>query len=961
MPPTPVSAHLAADVRSVVRRHGVVAWLDNDGHYTGFVDRLAATRAATPEQVPFALLAYRGSHLAMMLEAEGLATGSDRAPLVVHLPRFTEERVKDSPALELYSAGVRYRKALDTLVTEAAAGRVRPELIQGFLAEPGLTLDRADAWLAALLDERGGGLAAVLQSLSLTALIDDLLGQHAVAKQLRSPAELAVVWDHLGARTGLPLAWREHALSDRQLTGEDVAFAVGSWALAVEYVFDLGRAPVGARLQATVGLPGAVVAACNGLAAHLRERHPRAYTRWADETEAWLADEVEVAKPLDLGKIDTLRFEEDVVLRGALDAMETEPESWKQVLAWAEPRVARGSFWVRNDDARLGAWQLIAAAARLGRAIEAAGPKLGTKGGLSGALDRYLAQGAAVDQAHRHLEQVRAARSHTPLPQRDTVRARVNVVRDSWRLWADVWSAEFNALCRAEGFLPSASLQQRTLFDEVVRPLAAESGATAYFMVDALRYEMAEELYRSLKDTPASTVQLKARFAELPSVTEVGMNVLAPVAAGGKLRPAVKDERVQGFSTGEFRVHDPETRRRAMADRVGGATCPLLTLDDVLGRDSASLKLAIARAKLVVVHSQEIDTAGENGVGPNVFESVLQKLRAAWQLLREAGVRRFVITADHGYLLLDDTAVETAQAHGRKVDAKRRHAFSTVPADHDGEVRVSLADLGYDGAAGHIMFPLTTAVFATGRRNMSFVHGGNSLQERVIPVLTLVHRAAAGALEQRYQVSAEVQDGVAGMHCIKARMTMLAQGALAFSGPPELDIALRAVDATDVRVELCDVRGAARRVAGAIRAKVGDSFEVFFRLTGPHEARVRVEVHHPGAEADVEGCTPDARFLVALAPGWAGPTPATSAAVEPVRESVDWLLALPEGSIRQVFSHVATHGQVTEAEAHGMFTNARALRAFANAFEAYAAMVPFGVRIETVGGVKRYVRDGGRG
>ena len=31
------------------------------------------------------------------------------------------------------------------------------------------------------------------------------------------------------------------------------------------------------------------------------------------------------------------------------------------------------------------------------------------------------------------------------------------------------------------------------------------------------------------------------------------------------------------------------------------------------------------------------------------------------------------------------------------------------------------------------MFPETTAVFDTGRRAMSFVHGGNSLQERVIP------------------------------------------------------------------------------------------------------------------------------------------------------------------------------------------------------------------------------------
>ena len=983
MPPQPVSSALEADLRATVRKHGVVAWLDADGHYTGFVDRLVAARAVSTEQVPFALLAYRGSHLALMLEAEGVAAGVERTGAVLHLPRFTEERVHASPVLEMYAAGVRYRKALDTLVTDTAAGRVQPEVIKAFLAEPGLTLERADAWLAALLDERAGGLAAQLQAMSVPAIIDDLLSGGFVATRLfprsgEPSSDVVVLWDHLGARCGLTRSWREHALSTRKVMGEDVAFALCSWAMCVEYVSDLGRPPVASLLRDVVGLPPVVVQTCGELAAHLRERHARAYTRWADETEVWLGDEVSAAKPRDLGKIDTLRFEEDVVLRGALDAMESEPEDWKQVLVWADARLgpgASGSFWVRQDDARLGAWQLIAAAARLGLAIDKAGPDLNVRGtstavGLTAAVDRYVAHGVAVDQAHRQLEQVRAARSHMQLPERDALRARVSDARVAWRRWADDWSAGFNALCKQDGFLPAASLQQRTLFDEVVRPMTTEHGVTALFTVDALRYEMAEELYRTLKDTPATTVQLRARLAELPTVTEVGMNVLSPLCTNGRLRPTLKDGKVEGFSAGEFRVSDPETRRRAMADRVGGATCPLLTLDEVIGRDVASLKLAVARANLVLVHSKEIDTAGENGVGPNVFESVLQKLRAAWQLLREAGVRRFVITADHGYLLLDETAVENAQPHGRKIDAKRRHAFSDVPADHDGEARVSLAALGYEGPGGaldgHLMFPLTTAIFSTGKHGMSFVHGGNSLQERVIPVLTLVHRAPAGADTQIYEVKASVRDGVAGMHCIEARIESPAQGALAFGGARELDIALRVVEVLpgrpegrpegrpDVRVDICDVRGAARRLAGTIRAEVGSSFEVFFRLTGASESRVQVEVQHPGAEAKVTPCVLDARFLVGVAPGHSSEP---AAQVEAPRGGDAWLAQLPEGGPRQVFAHIAAHGAVTEAEAHGMFATPRALRAFALAFESHAAMAPFGVRIDTVGGMKRYVRE----
>lgn len=537
----------------------------------------------------------------------------------------------------------------------------------------------------------------------------------------------------------------------------------------------------------------------------------------------------------------------------------------------------------------------------------------------------------------------------------------MNEVREAWRVWADGWARDFNALCPREGFLPDSALQQRNLFDEVVRPLTVEHGATALFMVDALRYEMAEELYRTLADIPASTVSLKARFAELPTVTEVGMNALAPVVHHGRLRPALSDGGVLGFSTGEYRVNNPETRRRAMADRVGGATCPLLTLDEVLNRDATSLGRAIARAKLVVVHSQEIDIVGENGVGPNVFESVLQKLRAAWQLLREAGVRRFVLTADHGFLLLDETAHESALAHGRKVDPKRRYAFSTVPADHTGEARVALADLGYE-ASGHLMFPESTAVFQTGRRDLSFVYGGNSLAERVIPVLTVQHRTAAGGDTGRYEVVAVARDGVAGLLCVEARIGPVAhQGALAFAGTRELDIGLRVVDGPDVLLEVCDVSGAARRLAGTIRASVGAPFEVFFRLTGPDEARVQIEVHHPGAEADVGPAVVDRRFIVTALPRASEGPPSVTPATKPAADPRAWLAQLPEGGPRKVFAHIAEHGAITEVEANGMFGNPRGLRAFAISFEGYTAKAPFGVRIETVGGVKRYVREESRG
>ena len=279
-----------------------------------------------------------------------------------------------------------------------------------------------------------------------------------------------------------------------------------------------------------------------------------------------------------------------------------------------------------------------------------------------------------------------------------------------------------------------------------------------------------------------------------------------------------------------------------------------------------------------------------------------------------------------------------------------------MAADHAGEVRVALADLRYEGTGTSVIFPESTAVFDTGRRAVNFAHGGNSLQERVIPVLTVVHRTAAGGSGIRYGVTAEAREGVAGMHCIEARVEVLAQQSLDFGSPQEIELAVRVPDAEDVQVELCQARGRARIAGSTIVAAVGEPFELFFRLSGATDARALIEIHHPSAVADVVPCVPDARFAVT-----AMRAPASSAATPPAASPIAgtrWLEQFPDPGIRQVFEHLAAHGAVTENEAAAMLGGPRGLRRFALQFEAHAQKAPFAVRIDVVAGVKRYVREG---
>jgi hypothetical protein len=152
------------------------------------------------------------------------------------------------------------------------------------------------------------------------------------------------------------------------------------------------------------------------------------------------------------------------------------------------------------------------------------------------------------------------------------------------------------------------------------------------------------------------------------------------------------------------------------------------------------------------------------------------------------------------------------------------------------------------------MFPETTAPFDKGDRSMSFVHGGNSLQERVIPVLTVVHRAAAGGTTLEYRVSAKQLDDVAGMHCVEVKVAVSAQHALDFGSPKELDLALRALDADDVQVELCQARGKAR-ICGWRRARQRRrALRALLPPDGAQRAPACGRAPSPGPVAEVEPC-----------------------------------------------------------------------------------------------------------
>jgi hypothetical protein len=238
----------------------------------------------------------------------------------------------------------------------------------------------------------------------------------------------------------------------------------------VEYADDLLREPTLVELRPLAALPKPIIACGRELARSLREQHPDAYERIADGVEQYLHDELRSIRPEDLGRVDTFRTEEARILEAAIEALIAgECDKARQ---WAEERTTERSFWLGRDEKRRIAWSLVTVAARLGCLLtEQPRPFEGALS-LEDAVERYQSSTYQVDQAHRHFEQRRANLLVDPgLPHFIKLKEAVDTLHSRYRLWADQLARDFTGLCRAQGALPDVSLQQRTLYDQVVHPM----------------------------------------------------------------------------------------------------------------------------------------------------------------------------------------------------------------------------------------------------------------------------------------------------------------------------------------------------------------------------------------------------------------------------------------------------------------------------------------------------------
>ena len=495
-----------------------------------------------------------------------------------------------------------------------------------------------------------------------------------------------------------------------------------------EFVFDL---PDEEDLPASLtGVPRAdasaaalVRAVCDDL--RTSTRHKEEYKTLAGAVAESLNLEAQSQSIQDFGALDTFSFEERAFLEAFVRAVEDR--------RFAEARRIIGdremSIWADSEE-RGSDWILAERLLDLAIMLEGETDEIASiDDSLDAIIEYYVDHGRQVDTLHRMLEQT-VQEKHWQVGVLETL---VDTVRDMYRTFADRLQAAFIEQVRSEGWSSAQWGKQTEVFDRFVAPsLSAHGHRVAYVMVDAFRYELAADLAKRLPETvDVKDIQVEAVMATPPTTTRVGMASLLPNAEGN-LHLSIEKGRIVP-RLGDSSVVTPDDRLRH-AKNTYGDRCERCDLDTLFREKGASIS---ETTQLLLVTTRGIDTAGESmssGV-ERIIHTAQEKYFQAVGVLRELGFREIHFVTDHGFLLLseqeagDGVSKPPGTWHVQKERCLVGNGSSSSTA-----IAFRTDDLGVSSDVNHIAVPQMLGAF---RRGSTYMHGGLSLQESVLPVLSV--------------------------------------------------------------------------------------------------------------------------------------------------------------------------------------------------------------------------------
>lgn len=268
--------------------------------------------------------------------------------------------------------------------------------------------------------------------------------------------------------------------------------------------------------------------------------------------------------------------------------------------------------------------------------------------------------------------------------------------------------------------------------------LRTADGKVVVIISDALRYEVAASLTEQLKRETQSKVEMTAMQGIFPTITKFGMAALLPHKA------LTVEEKVNGALSIQADGIPTDSGYRDKVLKAANPRSIALQYKDVASMSTEQLRSQTNGMEVVYIYHDTIDAAS-HASDSLVFSACNAAIRELQNLVRIAANRmnrtHVIITADHGFLytyspLKENSKVDKTSFNQMDVEYGRRYAIMRQGAQPDYLMPVRFVD----ETSGLTAFaPRESMRIKMQGGGLNFVHGGVSLQEICVPVISYHH------------------------------------------------------------------------------------------------------------------------------------------------------------------------------------------------------------------------------
>jgi uncharacterized protein (TIGR02687 family) len=281
-------------------------------------------------------------------------------------------------------------------------------------------------------------------------------------------------------------------------------------------------------------------------------------------------------------------------------------------------------------------------------------------------------------------------------------------------------------------------VSQCDFFSQYVQPYLERKSKVCVLISDAFRYEVGEELQSLIRREDRFDAELVPALASLPSYTQLGMASFLP----HQTLQLADDDSGEALVDGSSAT-GASNRARILAKAVAASTVVLAK--DVLAMGKDESRALVRDHEVVYVYHNLIDKTGDTrDTEERVFgaaEETLEELLRLIKKLTNANASNLLVTADHGFIYqnhpLQDSDFVSSEPDGTDILYRdRRFVLGRGLRESASFKAFAPEQLGLAGTL-QVQIPKSINRVRLKGSGSRFVHGGATLQEVVIPVITV--------------------------------------------------------------------------------------------------------------------------------------------------------------------------------------------------------------------------------